>query len=354
MKLLERIKKVLKAHPLQFYAIAGYYSTLDSGLGKIGNISDVAQHVVRALPAVVQNPVAVTTIAAPAAVTTVVAAATSAVGTASLGVGINTFGMMAVNSISTLFISKKKTKFGVVYDASTQKPVPGAIVQLYDNKSKRHVASAATKKDGRYIFSMKSGEYIIKVIKPGFAFPSKLANIDKISTANYLGQVITVSTDNPSINYYIPVDPDINGLLKVGSFVKVFGSAYLRYILFLAGTGMAVYSLVLKPSMTGYVSALVFMLLWVIELFHFDRSVLHSKIIDSRSYKSVGLAVVRVMDENGKSVETFVSDQFGQVLPKVSGEGQRIVIEKAGYLPLEFLPPRKGLIQRQKFFIVKL
>lgn len=353
MNFSKRVSSFIKKHPIQFYAIAGYYSTLDSNQGGIGNIADVVRAVAQTMPAVVHNPVAVTAIAAPAAVSAVVSVATASLGTSSLGLGMNGFLQLGLSSVSGLFATKKKTQYGIVYDATTQKPVAGAIVQLYDHSNNRTVASTITKKDGRYIFSAKAGSYVIKVAKPGFVFPSKIAGAGQAVTESYTGQTIAVDAENPAINYFIPIDPDTDAKLNMSLFIKIFSSNSFRHLLFLMGTFMAVYSFTLSPSTLGYASVGAFLLLWIVELRHSSRRVKYSKIVDSKTRKSISLAVIRIIDASGRSIETFVSDQFGQVLPKTGVVGQKVLIEKAGYRAVEYLPQRQGLVQRQVFLLIK-
>ena len=267
--------------------------------------------------------------------------------------GLKDFLLMLSNYFFLLFGMKKKKKFGVVYDASTQKPVSGAVVQLYESPTMRLVAVAMTDKDGAYIFTAKTGKYTLSVIKPGFIFPSRIVTQSGVLEHNYLGQVIEVNENNPAVNFLIPIDPYAGDKIAVRPLYRVMGSRLVRYTLLLSGTAVSCFSLLNYPSVMGYVSVSCFLILWFAEFSILNRTVRYSKVVNNMGFKPIELALVRVVDPDGKLVETFVTDQSGRVLPKISHKDQKIIIEKSGYQTAHFQPRNEGIIERQRFEVLQ-
>ncbi len=59
-------------------------------------------------------------------------------------------------------------KFGVIRDAQTKKPIPSAIVRLYNNEYKKLVATNITDAKGQYSFLVGPGTYFVSIEKPGY------------------------------------------------------------------------------------------------------------------------------------------------------------------------------------------
>lgn len=304
----------------------------------------------RAILEIIDNPVTVvaTTIAA-VTISTATAVISGIAGMAAAQMGLKDFFLVLLNYFFSIFAFKRKSKFGIVFDASTDKPVSQAIVQLYEAKSLKLVATALSNKKGQYIFSAKEGEYTMSVIKAGYLFPSKLIKGNSRFYNSYLGQNFTVSSKSPAINYLIPLDPNEKAIFRPGIFYRVADSISFRYAMLMFGSGVAIFSLIHSPWPWGYISATSFLILWVSEFIIQNRMIKYSKVVDDLDRKPLSLALVRVVGDDGKLVETYVSDQHGRVLPNVSSLGQKILVEKSGYDKKEFQASDTGLIERKRF-----
>jgi hypothetical protein len=73
----------------------------------------------------------------------------------------------------SLFSAKKRHRSGVVYDASTGKPVQLARVDLVDKSTDRTKATKFTDKEGRYFFLAPEGKYYLEVRKKGYKLIKK-------------------------------------------------------------------------------------------------------------------------------------------------------------------------------------
>lgn len=277
----------------------------------------------------------------------------SALGAAAMQLGLKDYIFVLINYLLSALAISKKTKMGIVYDSSTHKPVPGAIVHLYAVPEYRLISSAITNSHGGYVFSAGEGEYALSVAKPGFQFPSKMANSLGDTSSAYVGQIFRVGRSNPAVNALIPIDPDANSSIILSRFYRVTHNGFFRYVLLVFSSVTSVYSLWNDPSLFSYFLCGAIAFLWVMELITFSRVIRYSKVVDNNDQKPVGLALLRVMDNEGKLDETFVSDASGRVLPRVNQREQKIMVEKNGYHTAEFTPNRIGVIERKKFEILK-
>ncbi len=105
---------------------------------------------------------------------------------------------------------KKRTPWGVVYNAVSKKMVGRAIVRLWDAKSGRLVDTVVTDAQGIFKLTPKKGQYVIKVVHPEFTYPSKLvasSDTDSGFSNIYKGEVIEIKEDNELLTISIPLDP---------------------------------------------------------------------------------------------------------------------------------------------------
>jgi hypothetical protein len=75
--------------------------------------------------------------------------------------------------ITTVFIVSraiKSSRYGVIIDKATRKPIPGAMVSLFDDKYNSLKSTAVTDKFGRFTIFAPLGKYYLKVQKNGYDF----------------------------------------------------------------------------------------------------------------------------------------------------------------------------------------
>lgn len=287
------------------------------------------------------------------AVATASAGISGMLGLASAQMGIKEYLLFIINYFMSLRAAKRKNKFGIVFDESTQRPVQGAMVRLFDFKTMRLVSTAITDKNGSYIFIVQPGEYVMSVVKPGFAFPSNMIRISQNLVDNYIGQTIAVDNYHPVINQKIPVDPSSNQQIRLGLLFRLLNSIYFRPVVLVLGSTMTVYALSLVPSTLNFIVAGGFVLLWLAEAFIQNRNVKFSKVLDKTTGKPISLALVRVLSSENKLLETFISDQYGRVLPKTITPNDQIIVEKNGYVKLTEQANASGLVERKKYNLYK-
>jgi hypothetical protein len=291
---------------------------------------------------------------ATAATFTAISSAVSVVGLVATQISLKDILLIITNYLMALFAAKRKDKMGKVFDPLTGKPVERAVVELFRYPEMKMVATALTDKDGHFYFVVKGGDYTISVIKPGYIFPSVQIRKSPEFSGSYLGQVISIKEGSGVINASVPVDPSADyGNLKSRPVIDFLRSKLFRYSFSLVGTALAIYALITNPNAANYLISGIFVVLWTFEFSIINRKLKFSQVLDDLTHKPISLALVRLKTADGRSAETFVSDEEGKVLPRVSEEGNRIIIEKNGYNPIEQPVPGKGFVEREKFQLKK-
>jgi len=252
-----------------------------------------------------------------------------------------------------MFALKKKDKYGLVYDAETNRPVQGALVFLYDAATVRHIASAISDKFGHFIFAARPGNYTISVVKPGYLFPSKAALQNHRFGNIYRGQIITVSSESPAVNVQIPIDINLHDKLIIKKRFPILNVETIRLASLIFGSIISVTALVLEPKTINYVMAVIFAFMWALQLAIINRSLRFSTVVNTKIRKPIDLAIVRVVTPEGKYVQTYVSDQNGKVLPSIEEKGQKIVVQKTGFGSKEYGIDTKGLVEHKRFLLDK-
>jgi len=202
------------------------------------------------------------------------------------------------------------------------------------------------------LFTVAPGKYIMSVTKPGYSYPSKNISPD-LKNENYmLGQVINIDNKYPIINKMIPVDPSEICDVKAVPLFKLLSSRIVRYVILLSGSVLAVYSLVMNQSLFNYVLCSLYLLIFIIELMGRLNNI-SMAVVKGENNRPLALAAVRLVAENGKLLETFVSDWDGRVLPRVDDPSQKLIISKSQYESSSFQPKNAGIIENVKFVLRK-
>lgn len=103
----------------------------------------------------------------------------------------------------------KVRKFSVVYDQRDKKPIPEAVVSIFEKQYDALKETRITDKFGRFSISVPKGNYRIKVEREGFIFPSIKAKKHYINdgryTNLYFGDTIEAKKEK-FINVSVPMD----------------------------------------------------------------------------------------------------------------------------------------------------
>ena len=239
-----------------------------------------------------------------------------------------------------LFLFRRRRKdWGVVFNSITKKPVDLALVRLYDKATDRLVTSRVTDKFGRFIFFAQEGQYVIKVEKTGFVYPSEIL-VGKKSDGQYLdlyfGEVINIPQGSMgTIAPNIPVDSDKNLVVTDKQALAKFRREHWAASFSLIGPFLALVYVFIYPSIF---SALI-LTLHLILLLIFKRLTdkpkgrrSWGKVYDLTDKKSLAKAVIRIFSpEYGRMLEFYVTDNRGEYGFLAENNKYYLTASKEGY-----------------------
>lgn len=258
-------------------------------------------------------------------------------------------------------LPKRKTTWGIVYDANTKRPIPFAKVQLV-NGGKRVLETRIADREGRYGFlttpdSLSTTEVQVSIITSarGYTFPSKApVSVDTFLYNNlYYGASVTIR-DQMLVNFDIPMDPlkpsSAPLLVKSPSIALGALAAMLADAGFWIGAFIVPLNVILVPS--PFALGVLFLFLgtaslriWGVAEHPFGT------ILDSATGKAIPFALMTLNDLSGKRIAFAVSDELGRYFMAVPrGTYELTVVTSASVVPprqvKEQIVTRKGWLTR--------
>ncbi len=209
--------------------------------------------------------------------------------------------------LSVFGYTKKGKNWGIVFDAETNKPVPLAVVQLFEKEYNKMISTQTTDKNGRFSIIAKPGTYFIKVIKTNYIFPSKMF------ADGYHGAEIVVKEDS-AINYQIPIDPNTMTLAHKLNFLNFLVKTLniIRIPLLIVGTIISVFAYITDNSIFNFVVIAFYVVAWLFELYKLRQLRPYGLTKEKLSLRRVDMVILRLFDENERIVSTRVSDANGK------------------------------------------
>ncbi len=251
--------------------------------------------------------------------------------------------------VSLLGLIKKRRKtLGVVYNSISGRPISRARVVFYSSSG--YLQTVLTNNAGRFSLKVPAGEYLVRVIKKGYLFPSKIINVsenDEYSHIYHQDERIKLAGE-PSSNLAIPLDPEE----KSGSVTVALKRTWSRltflfhhyyYFLNLMVLALVTFAYLSHPSTLNLIS-------WVSLLGAVLVSLVHTlqerkdwgRVVDSVKHKGLPNLLLKLYrrtasgridlyslvqtDEKGRYV--FVPED-GKYLLKVLSLGNRVLLEEA-------------------------
>ncbi len=267
-----------------------------------------------------------------------IALATGTLTTLAVGFNLLAYLQYAFTSPLLLFGKRKRRTYGVVYNSITKVPIELATVRVFSSSDNRLVKSVVTSPEGKYSLAVNPGEYIIKVIKSGYVFPSEYLKENKADGKFldvYTGQVLVVDEKDVLITANIPVDPSAAGAFHAPRSLafKRFARS-LQMIMAPLGVLISVGVYVIQPSVFAGVMIVVqcFVLLLVLRLVKAKRPKGWGIVYDEFTHRPVGNAVIRVFEPKyNKLVETALSDSLGRYSFLLGPNEYFVTYNKPGY-----------------------
>lgn len=219
-------------------------------------------------------------------------------------------------------LPKRKTTWGVIYDANTKRPIPFAKVQLV-NEQKRVLETRIADHGGRYGFlttpdSLLAKEVRIAIIVSarGYRFPAHTpVSVDTFIYNNlYYGEPVTVR-DQMLVNFDIPMDPlkpsNVPLLVQSPSIALGAIAAMLADAGFWLGAFVVPLNLILMPGPVTFGILCLFLgtaslRIWGIREHPFGT------ILDATTGKAMPFALMTLNDLSGRRIAFAVSDERGR------------------------------------------
>lgn len=226
-----------------------------------------------------------------------------------------------ISSLLSLFgLRKKRTPWGVVYDAITKIPLDLAIVRLFAQTTKKLIDTQVTDKQGRFSFIAPPGEYYIETRKPPLVFPSKIvAGKNDGDYANvYHQEPFTISQPEQAIAVNIPLDP-LNPKEKEKQKISIVNTSKLFFVKYSKGT--LVLSLTISTLLAVYtpsaINTILLGLNFAYALFQILLMVKVEKpwgiVFDAINFEPIPLAAISIFDAAQKKLlRSRLTDYVGR------------------------------------------
>ncbi len=322
-----------------------------SGLNYIASISSTGYRTLSKNADTIQTTTGITTVAvAPTALTLRFVILTSG-----FNFNISSFSdfwliiVQIINSFLTwIGFRKRRRHWGTVYDSVTKQPIDPAIVELVevtDGKPGKVLEQAITDLSGRFGFLERIGQFILRVKKTNYEFPSKiiLGKVDGIFSNLYHNEILTVQKTGDVLSPNVPMDAiafdwnqqDKKRLVKINSKLELLVYHGLN-VLFWAGAFATFLQVIIHVTFVTVSLAVIYSLLLVLQ-YKLNRFKLagHIKsgtvaieglILEASPENIPGVTLGRaVTDENGKFFLKLPKGKFTVKVKRLDGEHVEVI-----------------------------
>ncbi len=237
---------------------------------------------------------------------------------------------------------RRKLSFIIVFDSQTEKPLPGAIVRIFEAKYKKLKEMVLTDKEGKAAILADPGEYYLMVIKPGYAFPAKKTQVLE-KTKNYFGGNFKITDkDEGVVKMSIPLDPLVEEKARVLTGIKKFWRnlqlflEYINYPLLFIGTFICIFAAIMQPILVNLLILVAYLALMMTKLlgeFYYRKTA--GMVKNATTGEPVDLALVRLYEISKASrlTQTRVTNAKGRFILLVEPGTYYLTCNKEGYLP---------------------
>ncbi|OGL79509.1 hypothetical protein A3E39_00105 [Candidatus Uhrbacteria bacterium RIFCSPHIGHO2_12_FULL_60_25] len=247
--------------------------------------------------------------------------------------GLVLLGLLHLTRPAYLAFTRGRKGYGVVFNSVTGIPESLVSIRLVlPGQFGTPVSTAVSDKHGRYRLTAKPGEYIVQVVKTGFAFPSEYLKTHSSVYDNILPVSRIIVKDHGIITKNIPVDPVGGGRAKLFSW-RLHLNKNVQ-----AGLGaVGPITLWVYPYLSKSVIAWVLYLLYVsaigYRLFTFKPGQpAFGTIRDAETGELARNAVVRIFNAKAnKLLETQITSERGRFAFVVHPGAYYVTIQKPGY-----------------------
>lgn len=240
------------------------------------------------------------------------------------------FSSIWASFLSLFGFGKGRKKWGVVYDTETKRPIPLAVVQIFDKEYNKLLNTQITDREGRFSFLVQPGKYYIRVNKKNYVFPSKMDSF------GYHGHDMVLSSSEV-VNFNIPLDPQIKTLAHRINVLAVIQRyfEYTRIPLLVFGTLISTWLYVVDGGYLNLGFLVIYVIIWITELYKLRQSRTMGKTFEEVTHVPLDLTILRLFNKGDKLVSTRVSDQKGQFKFLVDPGNYYLTAIKQDYSPFK-------------------
>ncbi len=179
--------------------------------------------------------------------------------------------LRALFSLSaSLGFRKRRRYWGTVYDSVTKQPLDPAMVELIDVATGKVVGTAITDLEGRFGFFDLPGQYIIRVRKSHYSFPSRniTGRSDSVFENLYHGEILNITASGAVLAPNIPMDPmefdwnqeEKKKLVQFNTHLDWFVIKFLSLV-FWVGFVLVLVMVLTNPTKLNYLFGMVYLVL---------------------------------------------------------------------------------------------
>ncbi|MCD6422427.1 carboxypeptidase regulatory-like domain-containing protein, partial [bacterium] len=223
-------------------------------------------------------------------------------------------------------------KKGVVFDFQTKLPIPFAIVKVFALPQRKLVYRTLTNRQGEFALLLPPGQFFIRVQKAGYRAFQKQGNFEAgrsdgyYANLYYPGEIIRTTGEKEVLGVSIPLIQE-GAKIKWQSYLSFFS-----YFLFVAGTLWTIIALYFNPHLlANQLIAGVYGALWLIQFALEIKTTGGIVEVTDEKGKRLDLVLLRVKDQKGNLVASYVSDADGKIALNLSAGRYTFVFRKPGY-----------------------
>ena len=228
--------------------------------------------------------------------------------------GLNLLSFLSLLNTPSLFVSligfligkRHRKPWGVVLDASTNKPIQFSICKLYEGGTMKVIDQTISDSEGRYGFPIVPGSYRLEVSKNSYEKHILKLNIQE----GEVGYVNDVELIPSNLKARLVGQKQI-----ISTILKTLGTFYRRIfpIIFLLGFAISVISVYTNPV---FINILIFVLYLITSTIFFytkfDVKAKYSTIIDSKTTLRLPNALIKIFDsKTGELIDTKLTNDNG-------------------------------------------
>jgi len=261
--------------------------------------------------------------------------------------------IMQVRSIQLLFsllgvlLSRKRSHpWGLVYEFSTFKPIPFAVVRLYDTQG-MVAYQKVTDLKGRYGFPVNKGLYTLEVDHSDYVKQKFDVKIAKDTMVNIDVQMLPKTRQKQLLALYVAIKYIKSGISKLRNYLIALGFAFSSY------------ALISDQNIINIAIFIIYLLIGIANLIYLitkPRDL--SRLINSTNKQSVkSRALIKIFDRSKWTlVDTQISDTNGKFGFTLDAGNYALLVSVKGYnFPSKLTDPTRIIKEKlQSLVEVKL